>query len=114
MNRAFGAVVVLAGLLGGCGADAVGACENASEAAQACADAFCETLGDACVPTEPDETVTCESQYGELSGDEAKAQIEIFDCQEKASADADCTTAEGVTAWGTALNACGTVEVAAE
>ena len=95
-------------MLAGCGTNAVGACEKATDASTACIDAYCTFLGDACIPAaEPDETLSCEAVYGEVKGDAAKAQIEIFECQEAAGTAAACDTQEGFDAYLVALGECG-------
>jgi hypothetical protein len=106
MMRTLGLFMV-AGTLVGCGGSAVSACEKATDATKVCLDAYAEFLGGTGGTAPPaDETITCDSLYGELKGDAEKAAIELLECQEAAASAADCGSAEGFTDYGTAYAAC--------
>jgi hypothetical protein len=108
VSRILGLFVVSGAMLGGCGADAVGACEKAGDAYTVCADAYCEGVlaGECGEPVPVDETLTCEAVYGETKGDAAKTVIEGFECQEAAASGADCSTQEGYDAFIVAFGEC--------
>lgn len=88
-------------VLTACAPDVEGACTAWIEAANVCAGEYAESEG-----VDPADYELPASACDTFAGSTDAESADLLNCQAAAYADADCTTADGYSAAGTAVSAC--------